>query len=40
MVLALWQGNGLLALRDKIAGKWLKAYRDGGDYPAENSMNF
>jgi hypothetical protein len=40
MVLALWQGNGLLALRDKIAGKWLKAYRDGGDYPAEKLDEF
>lgn len=27
MVLALWGGNGLLALRVSVAAKWLKAYR-------------
>ena len=29
MVLALRHGNGLLALKDKIAAEWLKAYREG-----------
>ena|SRR3990167_316710 len=40
MVLALWNGNGLLALRDKIAAKWLEAYRNGGPYPAEKLDEF
>lgn len=35
MVLALRHGNGLLALKDKIAAEWLKAYREGGPYPVE-----
>lgn len=40
MVLALRQGNGLLALKDKIAAQWLKAYREGGKYPIEKLDNF
>lgn len=40
MVLALWNGNGLLALRDKIAAKWLDAYRNGGPYPVEKLDEF
>jgi hypothetical protein len=40
MVLALWQGNGLLTLRDNIAAKWLKAYREGGEYPTEKLDDF
>ena len=32
MVLALWNGNGLLTLRDKVAVKWLDAYNNGGPY--------
>lgn len=40
MVLALWDGNGLLALRDKVAAKWLEAYRNGGPYPAEKLDEF
>lgn len=40
MVLALWNGNGLLALRDRIAAKWLKAYNNGGPYPAEKLDEF
>jgi hypothetical protein len=40
MVLSLWNGNGLLALRDHIAAKWLKAYRDGGEYPVEKLDDF
>jgi hypothetical protein len=31
MVLALWSGNGLLALRKDSAVKWLEAYETGGD---------
>lgn len=30
MVLALRHGNGLLALKDKIAAEWLKAHSEGG----------
>ena len=40
MVLALWNGNGLLALRDKIAAKWLSAYENGGPYPVEKLDEF
>lgn len=40
MVLALWNGNGLLALRDKIASKWLDAYNNGGPYPVEKLDEF
>jgi len=40
MVLALRHGNGLLALKDKIAAEWLKAYRDGGKRPVEKLDNF
>src|SRR5439155_1476626 len=40
MVLALWQGNGLLALRDKIAAKWLQAYETGGLFPAKELDKF
>jgi hypothetical protein len=40
MVLALWDGNGLRALRDNIASKWLKAYRSGGPYPVEKLDEF
>ena len=40
MVLALWDGNGLRALRDNIAAKWLKAYRSGAPYPAEKLDDF
>lgn len=40
MVLALWNGTGLLALRDKIAAKWLNAYRSGGPYPVEKLDEF
>ena len=35
MVLALWDGNGLRALRDDIAAKWLRAHRSGTPYPIE-----
>lgn len=40
MVLALRQGNGLKALKDDIAAKWLKAYREGGPYPVEKLDTF
>src|SRR5882724_8573833 len=40
MVLALWNGNGLLALRDKIAAKWLEAYRNDGHFPVEKLDEF
>lgn len=40
MVLALWNGNGLLALRDKIAAKWIEAYTNGGQYPVEKLDEF
>ena len=40
MVLALWNGNGLLALRPRIAEKWLKAYESGGPFPAEKLDEF
>lgn len=40
MVLALWNGNGLLTLRDKVAEKWLNAYNNGGPYPVEKLDEF
>jgi hypothetical protein len=40
MVLGLWGGNGLLALRDDIAAKWLRAYREGGKFPVEKLDDF
>ena len=40
MVLALWNGNGLLALRPKVAKKWMEAYESGGQFPAEKLDEF
>jgi hypothetical protein len=40
MVIALRQGNGLLALKDNIAAQWLRANREGGEYPVEKLDNF
>jgi hypothetical protein len=40
MVLALWNGNGLLALRPRVAEKWLKAYESGGQFPTEKLDEF
>ena len=40
MVLALWNGNGLLALRPRIAEKLLKAYQTGGPFPGEKLDEF
>ena len=35
MVLALQSSNGLRALKDDIAAKWMRAYRDGTSLPEE-----
>ena len=40
MVLALWNGNGLLTLRDKVAKKWIDAYNNGGQFPVEKLDEF
>ncbi len=40
MVLALWNGNGLLALRPKVAKKWMEAYESGGQFPAQKLDEF
>jgi hypothetical protein len=40
MVLALWDGNGLRALRNNIAARWLKAHRSGAPYPVEKLDDF
>ena len=40
MVLALWNGNGLLALRPSVAKKWVKAYESDGPFPAEKLDEF
>ena len=40
MVLALWNGNGLLALRPKVAKKWLEAYESGGPFPIDKLDEF
>ena len=40
MVLALWNGNGLLTLSDKAAEKWLDAYNNGGQFPIDKLDNF
>jgi hypothetical protein len=40
MVLALWNGNGLLTLRPNIAKKWLEAYNKGGEFPVEKLDEF
>lgn len=40
MVLALWNGNGLLALRPKVSKKWMDAYESGGQFPAEKLDEF
>ena len=40
MVLALWNGNGLLALRDTVAARWLDAYTKGGPYPTDKLDEF
>ena len=40
MVLALRGGNGLLALRDDVAEKWLDAYYNEKPYPEERLDSF
>lgn len=40
LVLALWNGNGLLTLTEKGAAKWLKAYNTGAPFPADRLDNF
>jgi hypothetical protein len=40
MVLALWNGNGLLSLRQKDAEKWMKAYKNGAPFPNDKLDNF
>lgn len=35
LVLALWNGNGLLTLTAKGAAKWMKAYDTGGPFPED-----
>ena len=40
LVLALWNGNGLLTLSSKGASKWLDAYNKGGPYPIDRLDRF
>jgi len=40
MVLALRGSDGLRPLKDDIAEAWLKAYREGGNYPIEKLDSF
>ncbi len=40
LVLALWNGNGLLTLSSKGAAKWLAAYNNGGPYPIDRLDRF
>ena len=40
MVVALEKGNGLLALRPRIARKWIEAFEGRGPYPVEKLDDF
>lgn len=40
MVLALWNGNGLLSMRDDVAAKWLQAYREDKPLPQSRLDSF
>lgn len=40
MVLALWNGNGLLTLRDGGAKKWMTAYETCAPYPPDKLDSF
>lgn len=40
MVLALWNGNGLLSLTPKAAAKWLEAYKNNIPFPADRLDKF
>ncbi len=40
MVLALWNGNGLLSMPDDVAMKWLKAYDNNEKFPKDRLDKF
>ena len=40
MVLALWNGNGLLTFRPKPAKKWMAAHETGSPFPEEKLDDF
>lgn len=40
MVLALWNGNGLLTMPDHVAAKWLKAYAEKRRLPEDRLDSF
>ncbi len=40
MVLALWNGNGLLSMPDELAAKWLSAYRANKPLPKDKLDKF
>ncbi|MFM9912157.1 MAG: hypothetical protein ACKVN9_01305 [Methylophilaceae bacterium] len=40
MVLALWNGNGLLSLKPKVAKQWLEAYESDKPFPTEQLDKF
>lgn len=40
LVLALWNGNGLLTLKPKTAQKWLRALEGGGPFPSDRLDEF
>lgn len=40
MVLALWNGNGLLTMPDHVAAKWLKAYQGNRQFPEDRLDSF
>jgi hypothetical protein len=40
MVLALWNGNGLLTMPEHVAAKWLKAYNGNRQFPEDRLDSF
>lgn len=40
LVLALWNGNGLLTMKPKLAAKWLKALEDSAPFPGDRLDDF
>jgi hypothetical protein len=40
MVLALWNGNGLLSMPKKVASEWLEAHKSGKPYPKDSLDTF
>jgi len=40
MVLALWNGNGLLTMPEHVAAKWLKAYEGNRQFPEDRLDSF